>query len=305
LYVAIQQKKLASINSNGALQQFGKTVWAANDGKGDAPTYTLGQLTQGIPLTEQSKQLASLGNYAGMKPTELMKNLYKEAPQLASNLARVTGYDEAKVEDYYKQKQAKATQDAKPITASTAPAIIADPNETAVRKTQAQTVLDIDNNQKFKLKENELKMQQAIDMGDPAAAARLLVDGTLTLGDLRARKATPAFITQVTTAAQALAAQQGNPTWSAKTAEAQVNAARGTQNVSFFGSAGSLLRKGGTLDLLASQGTGLGNSSIPMFNTLDQYISYHTGNEKIAGFPRYGTWSRRRLLKSHVGWSWV
>lgn len=171
-----------------------------------------------------------------------------------------------------------------PMTDDKAASILSDPNATTAQKTRASSFQTIKAQQKAIQKQNELKADQAVKQGSPEAAGKLLYDGTLTLSELKARGTTPEFITATTNAALALARANGETNWTPQVGEAQFNAAKSSQNVQFFGSANSLLDKGGTLDQLAAQHAKLGNGSIPLFNKWKDYAEYQAGDPALSGF---------------------
>lgn len=134
------------------------------------------------------------------------------------------------------------------------------------------------------IQNRKLAAEQSIKQGDPNVAGKLMYDGTLTLSELKTRGATPQFIEGATNAAIALAKANGEQNWTPQVREAQFNTAKSPQNVQFFGSANSLLDKGGTLDQLSSQHAKLGNTSIPLFNKWKDYAGYQAGDPALAGF---------------------
>jgi hypothetical protein len=130
----------------------------------------------------------------------------------------------------------------------------------------------------------KLKAAQAIQDGDPAAAGHLLVSGIVASSQIiSARK--PEFATKAFQAAAAEAKATGT-TWNSQKAEADYNVAKSPAMATFFGSANSLLDKGGTLDQLLAQHAKLGHGkdSIPVFNKLEDYANYASGKPALAGF---------------------
>lgn len=119
---------------------------------------------------------------------------------------------------------------------------------------------------------------EAIADGDPNAAAKLLIDGTVAPSQIiSARK--PAFAQQAFTAAAQL-----QPGWSATKADADYKVAASPSNVAFFGSAKSLTDKGGTLDQLKDAAKDIPASQIPVFNTVADAIKASTGSGPVAKY---------------------
>lgn len=124
------------------------------------------------------------------------------------------------------------------------------------------------------------RQKQALSQGDPGAAAKLLVDGDATLSELKARGATPEFIANTLNAAHQLSGGKYN----AQSADAQFSVAKSPTNVAFFGSAGSLVDKGGTLDQLAKVGKLIPQSQLPTLNSIADWEKAATGNGPLAHY---------------------
>src|SRR5208283_5811001 len=144
----------------------------------------------------------------------------------------------------------------KPITATTAPNIIADPNSPPELRKRAQSVLDIINTQKAR----QTQQEQVLKTGTPDDAGRLLADGDLTLTELKSRGTTPKFIADAVNAANKI-----NPNYNAQKSDAEYRLAGSQQNQTFFGSANSLLDADGTLGQLKDNYAKLQNGQIPLF----------------------------------------
>jgi hypothetical protein len=124
------------------------------------------------------------------------------------------------------------------------------------------------------------RQRQALSQGDPNAAAQLLVSGDATLSELKARGATPDFIANTLNAAHQLSGGKYN----AQTADAQFSVAKSPANVAFFGSAKSLIDKGGTLDQLTEAGKAIPGGLIPAFNSIADWQKAATGSGPIAKY---------------------
>jgi hypothetical protein len=120
--------------------------------------------------------------------------------------------------------------------------------------------------------------EQAITDGDPNAAAKLLIDGTVAPSQIISSRK-PAFAQQAFTAAA-----QMQPGWSATKADADFKVAGSPQNVAFFGSAKSLTDKGGTLDQLAAVAKDIPANQIPIFNSVADAIKASTGSGPVAKY---------------------
>lgn len=132
---------------------------------------------------------------------------------------------------------------------------------------------------KIVLAQRTKQAEQVIAQGDPAAAGKLLADGSLTLGELKSRGTTPEFIVQATNAAQ-----QANPGFNPQKAEADLAVAKSPANLAFFGSAKSLTDKGGTLDQLADAAKDIPNGKIPVFNSIADAMEAATGSGPVAKY---------------------
>jgi hypothetical protein len=158
---------------------------------------------------------------------------------------------------------------------------INDPSTDPVDKARATRLLSTAQT----VKTNQLAMdaskkatEQAIQDGDPNAAAKLLVDGTVAPAQLISSRK-PEFAQKAFTAAQAL-----QPGWSAQKADADFKVASSPANVAFFGSAKSLTDKGGTLDQLKDAGKDIPQNQIPVFNTIADALKASQGSGPIAKY---------------------
>lgn len=120
--------------------------------------------------------------------------------------------------------------------------------------------------------------EQAIADGDPKAAAKLLVDGTVAPSQLVSSRK-PAFAQAAFTEASHL-----QPGWSATKADADYKVASSPAQVAFFGSAKSLTDKGGTLDQLEAAAKDIPDGQIPIFNSLADAYRAATGSGPVAKY---------------------
>jgi hypothetical protein len=127
------------------------------------------------------------------------------------------------------------------------------------------------------IKMREQRNQELVDNGTPEDAAKLLVNHSLTLPELKTRKVTAGFILEATKRAQEI-----DPTFKPSEADAQAKAAGSEANVQFFRNTDSLLVKNGTLDQLAAAYKNLGNTKLPAVNTLENLRKAAVGDSTIA-----------------------
>lgn len=140
--------------------------------------------------------------------------------------------------------------------------------------TQAQNAQKA--NEQFEQRKETAK--QAITDGDPHAGAQLLVDRTVAPSQLVSSRK-PQFAVDAYKIAKQL-----DPSFDAGTYEAQFKVANSPQQSVFFGSANSLLDKGGTLDQLATNHQKLKNGQFPIFNKYEDLLNFHAGDPALAAF---------------------
>lgn len=129
-----------------------------------------------------------------------------------------------------------------------------------------------------RLAKSEAEARQAVQDGDPNAAAQLLISGAVSPSQIiSARK--PEFAQKAFSAAAQL-----NPQWNAQKAEGDFQVAKSPANVAFFGSAKSLTDKGGTLDQLAQAAKDIPGNQIPVFNTIADAAKAATGDGPVAKY---------------------
>jgi hypothetical protein len=171
---------------------------------------------------------------------------------------------------------------AKPGAQAAIQAQIDDPKTAPQDKPRLQALLpkaQVAQNAVIAQKDREQKAQQAITQGDPDAAGKLLASRTLTLDELKLRQATPQFIENAV-----MAAQKYDPSFKAPEAAAQAAIAKAPANQMFFGNADSLIIKGGTLDQLSQAGKNLGNSQLPVWNSVENMVKASLGSGPVAAY---------------------
>lgn len=123
------------------------------------------------------------------------------------------------------------------------------------------------------------RAKKLADTGTPQAAGKLLANGDLTLADMKSRGMTTDFVIQATNEAKKI-----DPKYNASDEIVGEKALSNVSNQTFYGSAGSLLHKGGLIDQLEEQGKKLGNGKIPIINNYADLLKYHTGDPALSGF---------------------
>jgi hypothetical protein len=128
----------------------------------------------------------------------------------------------------------------------------------------------------------KVKAEEAVKDGDPAAAGALLYNGDVAPSQI-ANSRKPAFAQQAFDAAKNLAKQNGTQ-WDAQSAEGYFKVAQSPENVKFFGSAGSMVDKGGTIDQAMAAYEALPNGRIPIINKGVNWADRTIGGAAPKGF---------------------
>lgn len=159
---------------------------------------------------------------------------------------------------------------------------LTDPNTAPADKIRASRLLAVAQSaharylQDVTAKENA---SQQAKQGDPKGAAPLLASGDLTLADLKTRGMTPKYITDVIAETKKL-----DPKYNPADEMAAESVAKSPTQVQFFGSANSLIAKGGTLDQVVDAGSKLPDHKLPLFNKLADAQNYATGHPEVAAY---------------------
>lgn len=125
----------------------------------------------------------------------------------------------------------------------------------------------------------EANARQQAAQGDPNVAGELLANGSLTLAELKTRGTTPQFIEKAT-----LAAQKVKPNYNPADEVIAEQVAKSQTANQFFGSANSLIAKGGTLDQLDNLGKSIPQHEMPALNTVDDWQKLARGKGPLAGY---------------------
>ena len=125
----------------------------------------------------------------------------------------------------------------------------------------------------------EANARQSAAQGDPASAGQLLASGQLTLNDLKSRGTTPKFITQAVAAAQKI-----SPNYNPADEVISESVAKSPQANQFFGSANSLIGKGGTLDQLEQLGKLIPQHDFPVLNSVSDWQNLARGKGPLAAY---------------------
>lgn len=208
-------------------------------------------------------------------PQEDMAHVYGADLEHLPSIATVMGLD-AKIADYHKSK-ADATEAQQKVIA---------PGQTMSPQMQAEAAKEVavqTNPQvqagKVALTKAEAQARQQAAQGDPNTAGQLLANGSLTMADLKTRGMTPQFIEQAT-----LAAQKLNPGYNPADEIIAEHVAKSPAANQFFGSANSLIEKGGTLDKLEELGKKIPEHDWPVLNSIDDWQKLARGKGPLAGY---------------------
>jgi hypothetical protein len=132
---------------------------------------------------------------------------------------------------------------------------------------------------KVKLAGAEATARQSAQQGDPNVAGQMLANGQLTLTDLKSRGTTPQYITKAVTAAQ-----KQNPNYNPADEIVAEHIAKSPSANQFFGSANSLITKGGTLDQLENLGKNIPQHDLPALNTIEDWQKLQSGKGPLAAY---------------------
>jgi hypothetical protein len=210
--------------------------------------------------------------YAGV-PQEDLAHLYGADLEHLPAMATLIGLD-SKIADFHKSKSeaASAAQKVVPDDGS-----LSVDSQQAVKKDVA--VAKATQPLKIATVTAEANARQQAAQGDPNDAGKLLADGSLTLADLKTRGSTPKFIEQAT-----MSAQKIKPTYNPADEVIAEQVAKSPSANQFFGSANSLIQKGGTLDQLEELGKKIPQHDFPALNTIDDWQKLARGKGPLAGY---------------------
>src|SRR5215469_2491165 len=268
--IATTQKDIAQTGeAQAATREKGYKVLADQIGAVlDAPSSKAGdllaQLKQDVVRNPQK--------YAGV-PQEDLAHVYGADLEHLPAMASVIGLD-AKIADFHKSKSeaAAAAQKVIPEGGGLSPEAKQDA-EKQVAVAKAEQPL------KIQLAGAEAAARQAAAQGNPADAEHLLATGDLTLADLKSRGTTPKFITQAVAAAQ-----KEKPGYNPADETIAESVAKSQTANQFFGSANSLIGKGGTLDQLEKLGKDIPQHDWPVLNSIDDWQKLARGKGPLAGY---------------------
>lgn len=210
--------------------------------------------------------------YAGV-PKDDLAHLYGADLEHLPAMATLIGLD-AKIADFHKSKSEalKAQQGVIPPGGGLSPDSLQKVQEdVAVAKATLPG--------KIQLTGAEAQARQKAAQGDPNVAGQLLANGSLTLADLKTRGSTPQFIEQAT-----LAAQKISPNYNPADEVIAEHVAKSASANQFFGSANSLIGKGGTLDQLEKLGKNIPQHDFPALNSVDDWQKLARGSGPLAGY---------------------
>jgi hypothetical protein len=206
--------------------------------------------------------------YAGV-PQEDIAHVYGADLEHLPAMATLIGLD-SKIADFHKAKA--EAENATP--------------EGAAKKAgaEAQAKLDVESSPEAlalasKKANMEATARQQAAQGDPNVAGKMLADGSLTLADLKTRGTTPQFIEKAV-----LAAQKITPAYNPADEIIAESVAKSPAANQFFGSANSLIGKGGTLDQLEKLGKTIPQHDFPVLNSVDDWQKLARGKGPLAGY---------------------
>lgn len=212
--------------------------------------------------------------FAGVPQDDLAHVFSADLEHLPA-MATMVGLD-AKIADFHKSKAeaAKAQQGVIPEGGGLSP---------ETKQQVAKEVAVATNPQvqagKVALTKAEAEARQQAAQGDPNVAGQMLAKGDLTLADLKSRGTTPQYITQAVTAAQKV-----DPKYNPADEVIAEHIAKAPGANQFFGSANSLIQKGGTLDQLTELGKNIPQHDFPVLNTFDDWQKLARGKGPLAGY---------------------
>jgi hypothetical protein len=252
-------------NYKAAHEELGKLI---------APITTM-KVEDAGPALDAVKQKVASGAIPGLDQRDMQLLQQADLAHLKPmiNLLNVAG----SVADFHKG-QSEATKAAQE-------AVNAAPEGMAARTTaEAQAKLAVESTPQAlelarKKTEMEANARQQAAQGDPNVAGQLLANGSLTLAELKTRGTTPQFIEKAT-----LAAQKIQPTYNPADEVIAEQVAKSQTANQFFGSANSLIGKGGTLDQLEELGKKIPQHELPALNTIDDWQKLARGQGSLAAY---------------------
>jgi hypothetical protein len=127
--------------------------------------------------------------------------------------------------------------------------------------------------------DRKARADQVAKQGSPEAAGKALAAREVTLADLRTRSTNSDFILQSIEQAKKI-----DPNYNAADEVNFEHVAKSPQMAVFFGSARSLISKGGTLDQLMEWGKKIPDNSLPALNRLEDWQKLAAGKGPLAGY---------------------
>lgn len=127
--------------------------------------------------------------------------------------------------------------------------------------------------------DRKAKADQMAKQGDPEAAGKALAGGEVTLADLKTRGTTADFILKSIDVAK-----RYDKDYNAADEVNFEHIAKSPSGAQFFGSAHSLMAKGGTLDQLADWGKKIPENSLPVLNKYEDWYKLSKGEGPLAGY---------------------
>lgn len=270
--IATTQKDVAQTGEANALrrEKGWKSLADRIGGVLDAPTSKAGDMLAKL----KQDLLHNKEAFSGVPQDDLAHVFSADLEHLPA-MATMVGLD-GKIADFHKSKAeaAKAQQGVIPEGGGLSP----DTQQQIAKDVAIATNPQVQKG-KADLARTEAQARQQAAQGDPNTAGQLLANGSLTLADLKTRGSTPDFIEKAT-----LAAQKISPTYNPADEIIAEHVAKSAGANQFFGSANSLIAKGGTLDQLTELGKQIPQHDFPVLNTIDDWQNAARGKGPLAGY---------------------
>lgn len=226
------------------------------------------------PALAAVKQKLMKGPIPGLDQTDAALVQHADLEHLGA-MINVLGLN-GRIADFHK-KQADATKSQQELPGGAL-------SPAAKAGSEAQARLDVESSPQAlelagKKATIEANARQVAAQGDPNTAGHMLADGSLTLADLKSRGTTPQYITKAVAAAQ-----KEKPSYNPADEVIAESVAKSQGAQQFFGSANSLINKGGTLDQLEAQGKRIPANQWPVLNAVEDWQKLATGKGPLAGY---------------------
>ena len=271
-----QQESVRVTKAQKDAEEAGLKVQKAKLENTAAQTQGFASLLEGVKDPQSYQSAVQTAQQKGFLSQDDFQHLPQYSPEAVQQLQNAALTHNQQITAQLQQHNAEETARHNTATEATAAATQAETkNYHGVEAKQRQQELGIQGGRLAVERQNSI-----LAKGDPNAAAQLLIDGDATLSELKARGSTPAFIAQTLKIAHNMSGGKYN----AQAADAQFQVAKSPSNVAFFGSANSLIDKGGTLDQLEEAAKDIPGGQIPVFNSIADAERVATGSGPVAKY---------------------